>query len=626
MKNYLIKYKIHIAILAIIAVSLFLRTYHLADWLHFQLDQSRDSFLIKEVIEKGIAELPLLGPRAGGSFLRLGPAYYYMMYLLVLAAQSFHPVVYALPGIIGSIAFVPIFYILVRRIFDQKLSIILTILAATSTFLVTYDRFSWNPNLMPLFSALTMYAWLRYLEAKRKKDEKKSIFWVAITALSVGIIIQLHFEAFITIPIILSLSIAVFILWFLKHKHVTNSWRIALSFARDLGVFALVILLLHLPVVLNEYVANGANTKEFFATILEKQENDKLHNLSEQLIQNISVYPKGFYNVITGTGGVYFPTVLTRPSLNVMCDYNCRSNMLPTIAAAAIFLLVAGVFIGLMIQNVRNVFNKKHPTSHQDLKKFEYFVLLTAWIIVPWWAFYSISFNLRPRFFLFVAVPFWIIAGIFLEKILRGRFGKALVGSMVIALVISNFSATYSRFNELANAEVQEKDSYPEDQIFYRNEKYPTTLSQQNKISQWISEKYKQNDKNGDYLFIWAPPYFYRPILYLLENNEKVKEPRYFSTSPSMQNAAYFAVTRTTDPNDFFRKDIPDLFITSDKKSFGTLTVYQLELTAKGIEETKKREKTFLRNEVITDPARTKRVCLEKPTTACRFTWGDVFK
>ena len=151
MKNFLSKNKIIIILLLLIVEGLFLRTYHLAEWLHFQLDQSRDAFLIKDIVEKGIGDLPLLGPRAGGSFLRLGPAYYYLMYLLALIVRSTHPVVFVLPEILGSIAFVPMFYLLAKKLFTQNWSLILTALAVNSTFLVTYDRFSWNPNLLPLF-------------------------------------------------------------------------------------------------------------------------------------------------------------------------------------------------------------------------------------------------------------------------------------------------------------------------------------------------------------------------------------------------------------------------------------------------------------------------------------------
>ena len=75
----------YIAFLAVLFLGAFLRFYHFADWLHFELDQSRDAKVIDLAIKEGPGALPLLGPKAAGSFLRLGPAFYYFKYLSALA-------------------------------------------------------------------------------------------------------------------------------------------------------------------------------------------------------------------------------------------------------------------------------------------------------------------------------------------------------------------------------------------------------------------------------------------------------------------------------------------------------------------------------------------------------------
>jgi hypothetical protein len=619
------KYKVPIALLAITVISLFLRAYHLSDWLHFQLDQARDAYLIKDIIEKGLGELPLLGPRAGGSFLRLGPFYYYLMYLLALAARSVHPAVFVLPEILASVAFIPMFYLLARRLLNQNWSLILTALAANSTFLITYDRFSWNPNLMPLFTVTTTYSWLKYLEFKRKNNGKKSALWIALSALSAGLLIQLHFEAFVALPVILAVS-AVFLCWELHKSKKQDLKTVAFLLGRDLIIFVAIILATHLPMILNEYISKGANTKEFFTTVTEKQDKDKLHNLTEQLLQNVTVYPKGFYNVLTGDSGVYFPTVLTRPNLNLLCDYDCRYGYLKTGMATILFLTVGIFFLFYLGKKAKKIFSLKRDASliAKNTGEFEFLVLLFTWMLVPWWAFYSISFNLRPRFFLFVVVPFWIITGLFIREVYGKKPGKILALSIVLILFITNFSNTYFRYNELASAEITDKGSYPEDQIFYRNERYPTTLRQQTQISQWVKEKYQEETADDDYLFLWAPPYFYRPILYLLSTDEFDDKLQYFSNKPSWQNASYFAVCRTTNPADFFNRERSELFKAKDQRSFGTLTVFQLELTEKGLETAREGEKKFRRRGVITDPVKTKQKCLEKPKPECRFVWGDI--
>jgi hypothetical protein len=80
----LFKNKIFISLLIITLVGFGLRIYRHSDFLHFELDQSRDAMVISEAIEKGPGELPLLGPRAAGTMLRLGPAFYYFEYLSAL--------------------------------------------------------------------------------------------------------------------------------------------------------------------------------------------------------------------------------------------------------------------------------------------------------------------------------------------------------------------------------------------------------------------------------------------------------------------------------------------------------------------------------------------------------------
>lgn len=627
MKNFFYKNKITLAIIAIIAVSLFLRTYHLIDWLHFQLDQSRDSFLIKEVFQKGIADLPLLGPRAGGSFLRLGPAYYYMMYLFVLITRSFHPIVFVLPVIIGSIAFVPVFYLLARRLFDQKWSLILTFLAVSSTFLITYDRFSWNPNLLPLFSAITIYTWLRYFESKRKENYKSALKWVALTALAVGIFTQLHFVVFVALPIILLFTIAAF--WLRSKLYEPELAKKYLkNVAKEIAVFLAVFTITQTPIILNEYLSKGINTQQLFSTVSEKEGKDDSHSLSEKLIENLWVYPKGYFITITGTMGVDFPVWLKRPNLEIICDYKCRDSLPVTSAAAIVFLLSAITFSLALTRKTRQAVRLEKNTSQRNklVGEWEFFALLTIWVLIPWWSFYSLSFTLRPRFFLFSVVPFWIITGVFLKEIFRsGRFGKIAAYTLAGAILIVNAFNAYGRFDIARSASFEDRGSYPKDQILFQDESYPVTLNQEEAIARWVKDNSSKNDSDS-HIFIWAPSFYYRPILYLLSNIETEKKVYYFSHNPMWSKGNYFAVTRDTTPNDFFKPGKTEMFNVVDKKFIGTLAVYKLELTDKGRETALNGEKKFIKGKDFASEENTNARCTKKPTASCRYTWGDLFR
>ncbi|HLM83842.1 MAG TPA: hypothetical protein VK254_01360, partial [Candidatus Bathyarchaeia archaeon] len=67
-----------LALIVVFAVAI--RVYHFSDWLHFGMDQARDASLVRDAVQNGPSQLPLLGPRAAGTFVRLGPIFYYFQY------------------------------------------------------------------------------------------------------------------------------------------------------------------------------------------------------------------------------------------------------------------------------------------------------------------------------------------------------------------------------------------------------------------------------------------------------------------------------------------------------------------------------------------------------------------
>jgi hypothetical protein len=138
-----------IFVLSLIFLGIFLRTFHFSKWLHFEIDQSYDYLMVSPAVEKGIGNLPLLGPTAGGGrALRLGPAFYYMEYL---SAKVFgnNPTGHAMLVLILSIFSLPIFYLFSRRYFSKNISIGLLAIFSTSVYMVLYSRFSWSPNVLP---------------------------------------------------------------------------------------------------------------------------------------------------------------------------------------------------------------------------------------------------------------------------------------------------------------------------------------------------------------------------------------------------------------------------------------------------------------------------------------------
>lgn len=622
--SFIKKYRVPIILLLICLEALFLRIYNLSDWLHFQLDQARDAILIKDVLEKGISELPLLGPRAADSYLRLGPFYYYLLYFSAAIARNTSPVVFVIPVIIGNLALIPFLYLLFRKVLNANWSLLYTFLAANSVFLVTYSRFAWNPNLLSLFSAISIIIFLKYLEATRKDFRRKAKIWAFWGGISIGLFIQFHFIAFFVMPVVILTVLGLF--WLKEYFHEKHLPELKKAFV-EIVLFVSAFLLTQIPVLANEYVSSGMNAKQFFSSIGTKKDTDKTNNTKEKIIQNLWVYPKGFLVLTTGFEKIDYPKWYIRPDLNIVCDEECKNNLIFTITGSIFVIFVIYILLRYFYLASRKIFisrekiKKISPTIHSH---WELIVLILIWVVIPWWAFYFLSFNLKPRFFLFSIVPFWLIIAFFHRYLIKVKGGIYMAGVFCLFILISNFYSLFVRFDNVKGADVIEKSAYPQNLIFPVEEDYPVTLRQQKKIVTWLHGRYSKESQEKEYLFFWSPPSFYRPIMYLFSEMGFSDNTNYFTNNPPWGNGSYFAITKTSQPEKFFRKERQTSFEIEELETFGTLTAYKLKLTDKGIEEAAKKEKSFLRGKEMLEPEVVKNRCLRDPKPSCRFTWGDV--
>ncbi len=136
----------------VLIAGIFLRTWHHHDWLRFNADQGRDAQIVSSVID-GSAPLPLLGPKAGGTQFRLGPAFYYFE---IAAAKIFGniPDKMAYPDLFTGILCIPLFFFFLRKYFEKYTALSLTAIFAVSAYAIRYSRFGWNPNSAPFWTIL----------------------------------------------------------------------------------------------------------------------------------------------------------------------------------------------------------------------------------------------------------------------------------------------------------------------------------------------------------------------------------------------------------------------------------------------------------------------------------------
>lgn len=169
-------------LLFILGIAAFFRLYKIADYMTFLGDEGRDVLVVYGILH---GKFTFLGPTAsvGGFF--FGPVYYYFM-TPFLWLFNYNPVGPAIMVALFGIATVFLIYKVGSELFSIKAGLIAAILYSIAPLVVAYSRSSWNPNLMPFFSLLSLYVLY-----KAVVTNKAVLFFV--TGVLYGIAIQLHY-------------------------------------------------------------------------------------------------------------------------------------------------------------------------------------------------------------------------------------------------------------------------------------------------------------------------------------------------------------------------------------------------------------------------------------------------
>ena len=171
-----------IFIILILLLAAYLRLYRIGDYMTFLGDEGRDVLVAKEILG---GNLTLLGPRSSAGDFFMGPIYYYMIapFLLIFHYDPIGPAI--MVALLG-VATVVLVYKLGNEFFGKRSGIIAALFYAFSPLVIAYSRSSWQTNLMPFFSILTLYS--LYL-AVWKKDKRLFL----LSGIFLGIAMQLHY-------------------------------------------------------------------------------------------------------------------------------------------------------------------------------------------------------------------------------------------------------------------------------------------------------------------------------------------------------------------------------------------------------------------------------------------------
>ncbi len=565
----------HVLVLfAIILLGGFLRFYQFEPWLHFELDQSRDALVVDEGYRGSFLDLPLLGPRGGGTFLRLGPAFYYFQYVSgALFGQDPAGIAFFVP-ILSTLALFFV-YLLFRRGFTRFESLALTLLFAVSLYVVMYGRFAWNPNLLIFFMPAGLYALLRAVD----KKEKYASRWFLGAVIFLTLATQFHFLALLAAPPIAGL--------FLLIKRPIFSWK----------VWALAVVsaaLLYLPMILNEYKAGFTNTREFFGAVTEKS-NKEDHNILEKAIRNTTEFSLAGVVTLTGFEGATLPSVIIeRKGIETLCRDKCDDGKYYGIAGLILFGLSV---LALGWARVR--------AQRQQTKDF--YDLMLIWLGISYLIFLPLSYGVAPRFYLLVTPLFFIMLGILIQassKRLPEKSRMALFGTVILLLAASNGYFLKERFSELARAKYEQVENEP-DRIL--KEQVRVTLEQQTMIAMFFKER---QQATGYPIYMHSDPQYRRSLKYVMDKAEVQNE--VLGLSSIYREGEYYLVLRHRDDYESSIRKYREAYEIGEYRPFGTLMVIQLIPKPESI---KGERQDFGIPEKASTPAQ-----------APRYTWREFFQ
>ncbi|QQS38650.1 glycosyltransferase family 39 protein [Candidatus Woesebacteria bacterium] len=141
-------------LLGLITLAFFLRTLKLSDNLFFGWEQGRDFLAANDIIHGDFA---LIGPTTSIPGYFHGVIYYYILALLTLVASGNPYVVALILVVINSISIL-FYYKALENIFGKISGVISSLLLTVSYISIIYSRWLSNPNLVPAFAGLLLYA------------------------------------------------------------------------------------------------------------------------------------------------------------------------------------------------------------------------------------------------------------------------------------------------------------------------------------------------------------------------------------------------------------------------------------------------------------------------------------
>lgn len=369
----------------ILIIAAFCRLYRIDQYMTFLGDEGRDVIVVRNLLVRG--HPPLIGPGTSIGNMYLGPLYYYLMAIPLFLA-NFNPVGPAIQIALLGIITVWFVWHVGRIWFGKVAGLIAALLLAISPTVIIYSRSSWNPNIMPFFSLLTMWSiW--------KVWRDKSFNWLIVLGISFAFVLQSHYLGLLLAP-------TIFIFWLLTIRDLKmgGDWKKdGKNFIKKstFGIFMFLILMS--PLLIFDIRHNWINTKALYEFLTVRQ--------STVSIKPWTAIPK-------------IPELLNSIDLSIVAAKNSFASVFAT--------LVIGV-------GILYVFFRNYKKNRRVVIPAEY------WFLFSWIAFGLVGLgvykqNIYDHYFGFLFVVPPLLMGAFTSMLIKdGKILKAL-GLSILAYFI----------------------------------------------------------------------------------------------------------------------------------------------------------------------------------------------
>lgn len=262
----------------ILLIGLILRFYRLPAYMEFLGDQGRDVLHVRRFLKQG--DLMFIGPQTSIGNMYLGPWYYYLIAPFLLLA-NFSPVGPAVLSAFVGVATIWLVWKVGKEWFNPKVGLVSAALMGFSPVVTKYSTFSWNPNIMPFFSLLSIW----FLWRVWQKNDYKFLIWLAI---SLVMVLNSHYLGLLLFPVV-----GLFLI--VKSIRVIRDNNFS-SFAKFVILSIGVFILLMSPLLLFDLKHDFVNYKAFkkFFTVRQTTVNfkfykgfAKLPNIFNQLVAQL---------------------------------------------------------------------------------------------------------------------------------------------------------------------------------------------------------------------------------------------------------------------------------------------------------------------------------------------------